>query len=222
MTLVITSPPAITAAYNPIIIVANSNVRDDGTIGPAAGTGIDAVTNTGGYATLTFLSDHGLLLGGYIKITSAPGQPNLVGIALITKVVSTDTIVINKPYPGAISSAGIVYRYISNYNAQLSFYIYVNSAPNTPLLAATKTVKPRFASGFCLFEIDVSGLVRGFNYNAYTAKDVLTSDLYPITGTSLHFDKKSFVKWGFEIIEAFDGPIGGIPEYQTGDPAIIV
>jgi hypothetical protein len=95
----------------------------------------------------------------------------------------------------------------------LKFYVYITTAPSTAVLVATKTLKPKFLSGYCVFYSDLSGLIQSYNYEGTTTDDVLSSDLYVAT-EAVQVDKKSFVKYGFECFEAFDNPVGGTPVYQ--------
>lgn len=214
MSLTITPPPGYTAGFNPIIVHATSNVRENYTIGDVLGDAIDAITSNNGYAQLTFISDHFLLKGDYILITSAPGSEGLEGIALVTQIINDSNIVINRPFITGLSDQGFAYKYLNNYNAISRFYIYVNANPTTPLLVSTKTLKPKFVDGFCEFEIDMSGLVKEYNFVAHKPEEVLWGDLYPLDGLGLQVDKKSFIKWGYELFEAFDNPVGGLPQYE--------
>lgn len=211
MALTVTSPSEYSAAYNPVIVQAVSDVRDDFTIG--ASIGVDVVASASGFVQITTDAPHGLLQGDYILISSAPGVTSLEGVALITSVVDSDNIIINKPFLTGISSAGTLYKYISNYSMLLKFYVYITTAPSTAVLVATKTLKPKFASGFCVFYSDLSGLIQSYNYEGTTTDDVLSSDLYEAT-EAVQVDEKSFVKYGFECFEAFDNPVGGQPVYQ--------
>jgi hypothetical protein len=93
------------------------------------------------------------------------------------------------------------------------FYIYYSTAPSTAVLVATKTLKPKFSGGYCVFYIDLAGLIQSYNYVAAGTTNVLSSDLYELTD-AVQVDKKSFVKYGFECFEAFDNPVGGVPVYE--------
>jgi hypothetical protein len=211
MALTVTPPSEYSAAYNPVIVTAQSDVRDDFTTG--ASFGIDVVTSSSGYAQLTLDSPHTFLKGDYVLITSAPGAEDLEGVALITSVPDSDNIVINKPFVTGLSSSGTVYKYISNYSCLTKFYVYYSAAPSTAVLVATKTLKPKFESGYCVFYIDLAGMIQSYNYDAAGAANVLSSDLYEATD-AVQVDEKSFVKYGFECFEAFDNPVGGSPVYQ--------
>lgn len=211
MALTITPPAEYAPAYNPVIVTAQSDVRDDFTTG--ASIGIDVVSSSNGFAQLTTGAPHGLLRGDYILITSAPGATDLVGVALITSVPDSDNIVIDRPFVTGLSSSGTLYKYISNYTCLLKFYIYVSSAPSTTVLVATKSLKPKFEAGYCVFYIDLSGLIKSYNYEGLEQGDVLSSDLYEGT-EAVQVNEKSFVKYGFECFEAFDNPVGGSPVYQ--------
>ena len=211
MALTVTSPSEYSAAYNPVIVQAVSDVRDDFTIG--ASIGMDVVASASGFVQITTDAPHGLLQGDYILITSAPGVTTLEGVALITSVVDSDNIIINKPFTTGISSAGTLYKYISNYSMLLKFYVYITTAPSTAVLVATKTLKPKFSGGYCVFYSDLSGLIQSYNYEGRGSDDVLSSDLYLLTD-AVQVDEKSFVKYGFETFEAFDNPVGGTPVYE--------
>ena len=211
MALTVTPPSEYSAAYNPIIVTAQSDVRDDFTIG--SNIDINAITSASGFVQITTDTPHGLLQGDYILITSAPGVTSLEGVALITSVVDADNIVINKPFSTGISSAGALYKYISNYSCLTKFYVYYSTAPSTPVLVATKTLKPKFSGGYCVFYIDLAGLIQSYNYVAAGTTNVLSSDLYELT-EAVQVNKKSFVKYGFECFEAFDNPVGGVPVYE--------
>lgn len=213
MALTVTSPAEITAAYNPIIVSAVSDVRDDLTIG--ANKPFDEISNGGGYVQITFLlGAHGLLKGDFISIKTAPGAEYLIGVWLVTKIVDSETIVINLKYNGTPSDTCSSYKYLNNYNALLLFYVYQKSSPSTAIKAASKTYKPRFKNGFCYFEADMQDLVKAFNYELYSAAEVLSSDLYILPGNDVQDNTRSFVKWGFEMFEGFDNPVGGVPQYQ--------
>ena len=214
MALTITPPADKLPAYNPILIDAVSDVRDDFTVeGVVPITSVTAAT--GGFAQLGFdnVSSVILLQGDYLLITSAPGAEYLLGVSLITSVIDSDTVIINKPFFTNVSSDGASYKYISNYSALLKFYVYVTTAPSTALLVATKTLRPRFESGVCVFNIDLAGLIQSYNFAGIGASDVLGSDIYAGAG-AVQTDNKSFVKYGYELFEAFDNPVGGQPVYQ--------
>ena len=212
MALTITAPDEYSAAYNPIVVEAVSTVRDDFTTGME--DTIDSITSNSGFVQLTLGSGSNTYLkGDYMLITSAPGAETLEGVALITEVVTTDVYVINKAFTTGLSAVGAVYKYISNYSMLLKFYIYVTSAPSTAVLVATKTLKPKFSGGFCVFNADLSGLIQSYNYEGTDPDDVMNSDIY-IGAGALQINNKSFVKYGFECFEAFDNPVGGTPVYE--------
>ena len=211
MALTITPPSEYSAAYNPVVVTATSDVRDDFTTGSSYA--IDTVTSASGFAQLTLDSPHTFLQGDFVLITSAPGAEYLEGVSLVTSVPDTDNIVINKPFLTNVSSGGLIYKYISNYGMLLKFYVYVTTAPSTEVLVATKTLKPKFSGGFCVFYADLSGLIQSYNYEGTDSDDVLSSDLYEAT-EAVQVNEKSFVHYGFECFEAFDNPVGGEPVYQ--------
>lgn len=214
MALTITYPDEITPSHNPIIISAVSDVSDKFTIGSSLD--FISVGNDAGFAEIVFDYPVTLLKGDYIFIAkgSAPGAEYLEGVSLIIKKTSSDTYTINKPFQTNISSNGQAYKYLNNYTCLLKFYIYVTSAPTTAIYVASKTIVPKFVGGFCYFEIDVSNLVKAFNFEAYDVDEVLSWDLRPIGSELLIINNHSFVKWGVELFEAFDNPSGGLPEYQ--------
>lgn len=212
MALTITAPDQYAAAYNPLVITATSDVRDDFTTGLAVE--ITSITSNGGFAQITIdnVSSIDYLQGDYFLITSAPGVESIEGVALITSVIDIDNYVINRPFTTGLSSVGECFKYISNYSMLLKFYIYVTTAPSTAVLVATKLLKPKFAGGFCVFYADVAPLVQSYNYAGLEAGDVLSSDLYEAT-EAVQVNTKSFVKYGYEAFEAFDNPVGGQPVF---------
>lgn len=210
MALTITPPAEYSAAYNPLIVTAVSDVREDFTT--SGSFGIDVITSNGGFAQLTTDAPTGLLQGDFILITSAPGVESIEGVALITSIVDTDNFIINKPFTTGLSVAGTAFKYISNYSMLLKFYIYVSAAPSTAVLVATKLLKPKFNAGFCVFYSDLAALVQSYNYKGLEAGDVLSSDLYEAS-EAVQVNEKSFVKYGFECFEAFDNPVGGEPVF---------
>lgn len=215
MALTVTSPQEYSAAYNPVIVKAQSDVRDDFTIG-AAKT-VTVVTSASGFASLTFSANHGLIKGDYILITSAPDASSILGIALVTSVPTLTSLVINKAFSTGISSNGTAYKYISNYSCLTKFFVYYSSAPLVAVQVASKTLKPKFENGFCVFYIDLAGLIQSYNFEGDGVDDVLSSDIY-VGGGGIQVNEKSFVKYGFECFEAFDNPVGGIPSYvEEGD-----
>ena len=214
MALTITYPDAITPAFNPVLIEATSNVRDDYTIGSAKT--ITSITQSGGFAVLNFSASHSLLKGDFILITSAPGSSSIVGVALVTQVIDADSVKINVPFVASLTSNGTAYKYISNYTCIVDLYVYYNSAPTTAVYVTQIIQKPKFVSGFCFFQIDVASIIKSFNFNSSGSSEVLKWDLYDATTTGLQINKKSFVKWGVELFEGFDNPSGGVPEWQGG------
>jgi hypothetical protein len=213
MALTVTSPSEYSAAYNPVIVQAVSDVRDDFTIGDIMV--VTDISSSSGFAKITIdnIGSFVFLQGDYVLLTSLPGSESIEGVALITSVIDIDNFVINKPFITGLSSNGSLYKYISNYSMLLKFYVYITTAPSTAVLVATKTLKPKFLSGYCVFYSDLSGLIQSYNYEGTTTDDVLSSDLYVAT-EAVQVDKKSFVKYGFECFEAFDNPVGGTPVYQ--------
>jgi hypothetical protein len=217
MALTITAPEDTTAAYNPIIIQAVSDVRDNFTFG-AAKTISSVSSSSTGYINLNFSAAHGLLKGDYVWISSAPGLETLEDkFYLILAVVDSDTVTIAQRFNSGLTSNGTAYKYIKNYNAFLKFYVYTADAPTTPKYAANKNIKPTFEAGYCVFNVDVSDLVRQFTYKSYTAADVLPGvDFWPIGATDdVRVNESSFVKWGYELSEGFDNPLGGVPVYDA-------
>lgn len=211
MALTITPPSEYSAAYNPVVVTAVSDVRDDFTTG--AVKEFDSITSNNGFVQIGFLFDHNLLQGDYVLITDAPGAKSIQGVALVTSVPATDIVVINKPFTTGLSANGELYKFISNYGMLLKFYVYITTAPSTAVLVATKTLKPKFSGGFCVFYADLAGMIQSYNYEGTDSDDVLSSDLYLLTD-AVQVDEKSFVKYGFECFEAFDNPVGGEPVYQ--------
>lgn len=211
MALTITYPNRVTPAYNPILIEAISDVTRDFTIGIAKG--FDTVSSANGFCRLDFLFDHNLQSGDYILITSAPGAEQVEGVALVTSIIDSDSLVINKPFTTGLSALGEAFKYLNNYNAYVKIYVYTEDAPTTPKFVGDKTLKAKFEGGFCKFVIDMASIVRGFNWDAYAPNEVLKWDLIP-SGSTHFVNKKSFVHWGVEISEAFDNPAGGTPQYE--------
>jgi len=215
MALTITDAPDYAPAYNPVTVSAVSTVRDDFTLGSAKT--ITVVTNTLGYVQLTFSAAHNLVKGDFILITSAPGTEGIETVGYVTSVPTATSLVTNIPYITGLSSNGTAFKYIKNYSCIVKFYIYIASAPSTALLAATKLVRPQFVAGFCNFDIDLSGLIQSYNYSGFTASDVLGSDLY-LASDTLQKNRQSFVKYGYELFEASDSPIGGEAEFVENNP----
>ncbi len=213
MALTITAPDRLTPAYNPVIILATSDVRSDYTIGSI--DDIDTITSNAGFVQLALGSGGNTYLkGDYILIVNAPGAEYLLGVALITKVVSLDTYVINKPFVTGLTSTGQLYKYLNNYSAYLKFYVYTEDAPSTAKFAGDKILKPKFEGGFCKFIIDMAGMIKDFNYDDFTPSEVLKYDLIPANQYTF-VNKKSFVIWGYELTEAFDNAVGGNPVFES-------
>lgn len=215
MALTITDATNYAPAYNPIVVRAVSDVRDDFTIGSAKT--ITVVTNNLGYVQLTFSGAHGLVKGDFVLITSAPGTEEIETVGGVTSVLTATSLVTNIPYVTGLSSNGTAYKYIRNYSCVVQFYVYTSDAPSTAKFAATKTVRPAFSGGFCVFNIDLAGLVQSHNYEAYGASNVLSSDLY-LANDTVQNNRKSYVKYGYELFEASDSPIGGEAQYVENNP----
>jgi hypothetical protein len=216
MALTITHATDYAPAYNPVMVSAVSTVRDDFTLGSAKT--ITVVTNASGYVQLTFSASHNLIQGDFVLITSAPGTEGIETVGYVTSVPTGTSLVTNIPYITGLSSNGTAYKYIKNYSCIVKFYIYIASAPSTALLAATKLVRPKFVAGFCNFDIDLSGLIQSYNYEGFAPSDVLSSDLYT-SGVLLQKNRQSFVKYGYELFEASDSPIGGEAEFIENIPS---
>lgn len=211
MTLVATYPPKFSAAYFPMILRLDSDVRDDFTTG--SNKSISSVTNNLGFAQLQFSGAHSLLQGDYLLITSAPSRLNLLGVSLVKKIINGNTIVINKPFTGPISSSGISFKYINNYNAVVR--VYVNTQTQDDNLVAIRTIKPRFEGGFCVFECDLSSILQGYSYEGNDVRDVLDKDLYPADSNPFpQYNNRSYAEYYTEHAEAFDNPVGGDPVYN--------
>lgn len=211
MTLTITQPARVTPAYNPIIIEAVSDVSSDFTIGSAIL--FDSISSNNGNCELAFSDPHGLLKGDYLLITEAPDAEYILGVALVTKVIDTTTLVINKVFVNDLSATGTLFKYLNNYSAYIKFYVYTDDAPTTPKFALDLTLKPKFEGGFCKFDIDVSSIVRNYCFRGFNVDDVLKYNLIP-SNQYTFINKKSFVHWGTEISEAFDNPQGGFPTFE--------
>jgi hypothetical protein len=219
MSLTPTYPPTFSPAYKPIILTLTSDVRNDGSTGSSKT--ITAVNNENGFAELNFSAPHLLLKGDFVLITAAPGATYLLGVAKVISVSSSTQVVINTAFITGLSSNGTVYKYLSNYTAIINTYIYVESAPTTPQLVSQNTVIPRknLTSGFLYFEIDVSAIIKSYNYEGLNADDVLSSDLYPLDSNPVaQLNNKSFVKFHNSFAEAYDNPVGGEAEYQPQHP----
>lgn len=207
-------PDDITPAYNPIILRLDSDVRNDSTTGSIKS--ISGVDNNGGFAQLDFGGAHGLLKGDYILITVSPGAVGLLGVALVTEIIDTMVLVINKPFINVPTGTVNAYKYYNNYTAVVNTYIYVDDAPTTPELVSVNTIIPKknLTTGFFYFQLDVSGILNKFNYEGLSADDVMSSDLYPLDSNPVaQINKKSFVKYHLAFAEAYDNPVGGTPEY---------
>lgn len=215
MALTITHATNYAPAYNPVVVSAVSTVRDDFTLGLAKT--VTVVTNTLGYVQLTFSANHNLVKGDFVLITSAPGTEGIETVGYVTSVPTATSLVTNIPYITGLSSNGTAYKYIKNYSCVVRFYVYTVDAPSTAKLAATKIVRPKFVGGFCQFDIDLAGLIQSYNYEGFTPSDVLSSDLYTANNI-LQNNRKSFVKYGYELFEASDSPIGGDAEFVENNP----
>ena len=211
MALTITYPDRVTAAFNPILIEAVSDVSDLYTIG--ADKVIFNITSVSGFCNLEFDAAHSLQQGDYILITDAPGAEYLEGVALVTRIVDSDTLIINKPFSTGLYSDATAFKYLNNYGAYVKIYVYTSDAPSTAKLVGDLTAKPKFEGGFCKFIINMASVVKDYNWNAFTIADTLKWDLIP-SGSTTFVNKKSFVHWGVEIAEAFDNPAGGLPTYE--------
>lgn len=214
MALTITYPNSITPAFNPVVIEATSNVRDDYTIGSAKT--ISSISQSGGFAVLNFSASHSLLKGDFVLITSAPGSLESLGVALVTQVIDSDSVKVNIPFFASLTSSGTAYKYISNYACVVDLYVYYISAPTTPVYIGQIKQRPKFLNGFCFFEIDVSGIFKSYNFSGPGSDKVLSWDIFPATNPSIQSNTKSFVKWGIDVYEGFDNPSGGVPEWQGG------
>lgn len=211
MALTITYPDRVTPAFNPILIEATSDVTSDFTIGSSQE--LAAITSVNGFCKLEYSDAHSLLKGDYILITSAPGAESIEGVALVTAVVDTNNVIINKPFTSGLSGLGEAFKYLNNYNAYVKIYVYTEDAPTTAKFVGDKTLKAKFEGGFCKFIIDMASIVRAYNWDEYAPNEVLKWDLIP-SGSTHFVNKKSFVHWGVEISEAFDNPAGGTPVYE--------
>lgn len=209
-------PEDIAPAYNPIILTLTSDVTNNSTTGTSKT--ITSVTNNGGFAQLNFSAAHSLLKGDYVLVVGAPGANGLLGVSLVTTLVDSDSIVINKPYTNNIGSNGSAFKYFNNYSAVIYTYVYIDDAPTTPELVASTTVIPKknLTTGFFYFEIDIAPILKNFNYEGLGADDVMSSDLYPLDSNPVaQVNKKSFVKYHVAFAEAYDNPVGGQSEYVT-------
>jgi hypothetical protein len=209
-------PEDIAPAYNPIILRLDSNVTNSSTTGSSKS--LTSVTNNGGFAQLNFSAPHTLVKGDYVIVFTSPGALGLLGVGLVTVLVDSDSIVINKPFVSNITSNGSVFKYLNNYSAIVNTYIYVEDAPTTPELVSSTTVIPKknLSTGFLYFEVDIAPILKNFNYDGLAADDVMSSDLYPLDSNPVaQINKKSFVKYHVAFAEAYDNPVGGESEYVS-------
>ncbi len=196
---ILSNPPELAPAYNPIICSVSSDVTDSFTTGTARV--INSIQSNNGFTQLNLGSVLAVGVGNYVLITDAPGVPSLLGVARVTESISGTQFVVDKVFVSNLSSAGEVFRYRKNYFLIVDIYIFITTNPSTPLLATTLRLRPRFNVGFCRWDIDFSSVIKDFNFAGFTIDDVLSSDIYPIDGTEMQANEKSFVKYGFELFE---------------------
>jgi hypothetical protein len=207
-----TEPNSSTAVYNPIVFEFDSDVTSDFTIGAEIES--ETTTNYNGYVQIFNSSaGHGLLQGDFIKISQNGGISALSGIWIVTKIIDTETFVINAPYTIAPTSPVWYFKYIKNYNAVIRVFAY-NLCDANYKLVAKLTLKPRFVGGFCKFYIDVADILKDFNNECNTADDVISSDLFPlISAPIIQTNNNSFLSFYISYAEGFDNPISGDAEY---------
>lgn len=213
MSLTISVEPNLsTAVYNPIVFEFDSDVTSDFTIGAEIES--ETTTNYNGYVQIFNSSaGHGLLQGDFIKISQNGGISALSGIWIVTKIIDTETFVINAPYTIAPTSPVWYFKYIKNYNAVIRVFAY-NLCDANYKLVAKLTLKPRFVGGFCKFYIDVADILKDFNNECNTADDVISSDLFPlISAPIIQTNNNSFLSFYISYAEGFDNPISGDAEY---------
>jgi hypothetical protein len=205
-------PNSSTAVYNPIVFEFDSDVTSDFTIGGEIEA--ESFTNTNGYCTIfNGSAPHGLLVGDFIKISQNGGIASLSGIWIVTKIISSESFVINAPYTIAPTSPVWYFKYIKNYNAVIRVFAYNLCDANYKLIAKL-TLKPRFVGGFCKFYIDVADILKDFNNECNTADDVISSDLFPlISAPIIQTNNNSFLSFYISYAEGFDNPISGDAEY---------
>lgn len=213
-----TEPSSYTAVYNPIIFEFDSDVASDFTIG--AEIEAESFTNTNGYCTIfNGSAGHGLLVGDFIKISQNGGIAGLEGIYIVTKIINTETFVINAPYTIAPTSPVWYFKYLKNYNAVIRVYAY-NLCDATYKLIAKLTLKPRFIGGYCKFYIDIADILKDFNNECNTADDVISGDLFPLVSAPIiQTNNNSFLKFYISYAEGFDNPISGDAEYIETTPS---
>jgi hypothetical protein len=219
MSLIIsTEPSSYTAVYNPIIFEFDSDVTSDFTIGGE----IEAETffNTNGYCTIFNSSaPHGLLQGDFIKISQDGGITGLEGIYIVTKIIDTETFIINAPYTIAPTSPVWYFKYLKNYNAVIRVFAY-NLCDTSYKLIAKLNLKPRFVGGYCKFYIDIADILKDFNNECNTADSVISGDLFPlISPPIIETNNNSFLKFYISYAEGFDNPISGDAEYIETPPS---
>jgi hypothetical protein len=205
-------PNSSTAVYNPIVFEFDSDVASDFTIGGEIES--ETTTNNNGYVQIFNSSaGHGLLQGDFIKISQNGGISSLSGIWIVTKIIDTETFVINAPYTIAPTSPVWYFKYLKNYNAVIRVFAY-NLCDASYKLIAKLTLKPRFVGGFCKFYIDVADILKDFNNECNTADDVISGDLFPlISAPIIQTNNNSFLSFYISYAEGFDNPISGDAEY---------
>jgi hypothetical protein len=211
-------PNSSTAVYNPIVFEFDSDVASDFTIGGEIES--ETTTNNNGYVQIFNSSaGHGLLQGDFIKISQNGGISSLSGIWIVTKIIDTETFVINAPYTIAPTSPVWYFKYLKNYNAVIRVFAY-NLCDASYKLIAKLTLKPRFVGGFCKFYIDVADILKDFNNECNTADDVISSDLFPlISAPIIQTNNNSFLSFYISYAEGFDNPISGDAEYIETSPS---
>ena len=211
-------PNSSTAVYNPIVFEFDSDVASDFTIGGEIES--ETTTNNNGYVQIFNSSaGHGLLQGDFIKISQNGGISSLSGIWIVTKIIDTETFVINAPYTIAPTSPVWYFKYLKNYNAVIRVFAY-NLCDASYKLIAKLTLKPRFVGGFCKFYIDVADILKDFNNECNTADDVISGDLFPlISAPIIQTNNNSFLSFYISYAEGFDNPISGDAEYIETSPS---
>jgi hypothetical protein len=203
------------AVYNPIVYEFSSDVAADYTIGPEVE--VEVISNYNGYIQIySTLAPHGLLQGDYVKISQDGGLAGFAGIWIVTKVIDTDTFVINAPYTVAPSGQVWYFKYLNNYNAIIRVYGYFECITNYGLIAKIQ-LKPYFNNGYCWFYIDISDILKDFNSTCNTTEG-MTSNLFPLVSPpTIQNNFNSFIKYYISYAEGFDNPVGNEAEYiETG------
>lgn len=213
-----TEPNSYTAVYNPIIFEFDSDVASDFTIGAEKES--ETTSNYNGFIQIySSLALHGLLQGDFIKISQDGGITGLEGIYIVTKIIDTETFVINAPYTIAPTGQVWYYKYLKNYNAVIRVFAYNLCDANYKLISKL-TLKPRFVGGYCKFYIDVADILKDFNNECNTADDVISSDLFPlISAPIIQTNNNSFLSFYISYAEGFDNPISGDAEYIETSPS---